>query len=148
MEVHKELGCGFLEAVYQEALEKEFTDQGKSYEKLSMLELNISYLEVESDTASGPKAPKAPASLDICNNSYWGVEQTAERLASFVIYGAGDDLEKMRQGREGIIRGFKEAEKMWGGQLPDISYETLNRALEAIDQKIREAGAPVVDIAA
>ena len=31
MEVHKELGCGFLEAVYQEALERELKNQNIPY---------------------------------------------------------------------------------------------------------------------
>ena len=41
MEVHKELGPGFLEAVYQEALEIEFTLRGISFE--SQKELAVFY---------------------------------------------------------------------------------------------------------
>ncbi len=41
MEVHRQLGCGFVEAVYQEALEKEFQLRSIPYEREK--ELNIIY---------------------------------------------------------------------------------------------------------
>ena len=41
MTVHQELGCGFLEAVYQEALEKEFLHRNISFKR--EFPLNIYY---------------------------------------------------------------------------------------------------------
>lgn len=39
MEVHKELGCGFLEPVYQEALETELENQGLPYKSQSVIDI-------------------------------------------------------------------------------------------------------------
>jgi len=39
LEVHKELGCGFLEAVYQEALGKEFMVQGIPFNSKPIVEI-------------------------------------------------------------------------------------------------------------
>ena len=39
IEVHKELGCGFLEAVYQEALEREFIAHGIPFKSQPTVEI-------------------------------------------------------------------------------------------------------------
>ena len=39
MEVHKELGCGFLEAIYQEALEREFAGQSIPFKAQPVIEI-------------------------------------------------------------------------------------------------------------
>jgi len=39
LEVHKELGCGFLEAVYQEALEREFVIQRIPFKSQPIVEI-------------------------------------------------------------------------------------------------------------
>ena len=39
MEVHKELGCGFLEAVYQEALGREFADHGIPFKSQPVIQI-------------------------------------------------------------------------------------------------------------
>jgi len=81
----------------------------------------------------------------VSEDGFFGVTQTSNRLADFVLSGGGDDLEKLKAGREGIIRGFNEAEKIWGGKLPDISYETLDKALAKIDEKITALGGNILD---
>ena len=45
MEVHRRLGCGFLEAVYQEALEIEFNKRRILFEKEKLL--NIKYRSIK-----------------------------------------------------------------------------------------------------
>ena len=50
IEVHKELGCGFLEAVYQEALEKEFTNQGIPFKAQPIIEIKYKGETLEKNT--------------------------------------------------------------------------------------------------
>lgn len=79
------------------------------------------------------------------DDGYFGVANTAKRLADFVVNGAGDNLNRLKAGREGILKGFQDAEKIWGGTLPDISYKTLETALAKIDERIQELGGQVID---
>ncbi len=78
-------------------------------------------------------------------NGFFGIKQTSQRVADFVIKGAGGDAELLKAGREGILKGFKEAEEMWGSKLFDISYDTLKETLRIIDEEFGKLGIPLLD---
>lgn len=67
---------------------------------------------------------------------FFGITQTSDRVAGFVFNFAGDDIDLLQKGREGIVKGFEEAQKLFGGELPEISLQTQERTLKLIDEKI------------
>ncbi|MCG3650940.1 hydrogenase-4 component G [Aliarcobacter butzleri] len=73
----------------------------------------------------------------VSEDGFFGVIQTSDRVAGFVLSFSGDNLDILQKGREGIVKGFEEAEKLFGGQLPEISYKTQERTLALIDEKIK-----------
>ena len=91
---------------------------------------------------------QSEASDLVSENGFFGIAQTSERLANFVVNGAGDDMSKLLAGREGMLRGFAQAEQMWGEKLPEISYTTMQKALEKVDARIAELGGSVLDTTA
>ena len=72
----------------------------------------------------------------LSEEGFFGINQTSNRVSEFVLNFAGDDIELLKEGREGIVRGFEEAQKLFGGQLPEISFKTQERTLSLIDEKI------------
>jgi len=85
------------------------------------------------------------ASALVGDDGFFGIDKTAERIANFVIQGSGGDEDMMRAGREGILQGFNEAEDMWGGKLPDISYKTIEKATQMIDEAMHNLGYSIMD---
>ena len=81
----------------------------------------------------------------VSEDGIFGIKQTSERIANFVINGAGDDEDRFRAGREGMLEGFKQAEEMWGGELPDISQKTMQAAIEMVDKAMHEAGFSILN---
>ena len=77
---------------------------------------------------------KMQAQADIAEDGYYGVKQTSERIFDFACALAGDDVEKMKEMQKAFEKGFAQAEKTWGGTLPDISYKTK----EAVSKKFEE----------
>ncbi len=73
-------------------------------------------------------ATKAQAQEDISEDGYWGVKQTSQRLFDFASALAGDDVDKMKSMQEAMEKGYQQATKTWGKELPEISQRTMEAA--------------------
>lgn len=80
---------------------------------------------------------KQKAQEAISEDGYWGVKQTSDRIVSFATALAGDDSDALEKMRDAFIKGYKQAEKTWGGELPDISKRTYDSVLEKLDKLIK-----------
>lgn len=84
-------------------------------------------IDVDDETA-------AEAQKEVADDGYWGVEQTSERLFSFAKALAGNDPTKADSMLDALQKGFDEATKCWGGELPEICQKTL----EATQKKLTD----------
>ena len=74
------------------------------------------------------EAAKKQAQEDISEDGYWGVKQTAQRMFDFASALAGDDVDQMKEMQKAMAKGFDQATKAWGRELPDISNQTMEAA--------------------
>ena len=105
------------------------TKQGQTYNNSTDIFalLRSGNLQVDAET-------QEQAKKDIAQDGYWGVEQTSERLVSFAKALAGNDPSKADELLAAIEKGFQQATKAWGDELPDICKQTL----EATRQKMKD----------
>ncbi|GAB6094294.1 hypothetical protein JCM14469_05460 [Desulfatiferula olefinivorans] len=76
----------------------------------------------------------------ISENGYWGVEQTSERIFQFAVNSAGGDVSRLEEIRGAIEKGFQMALDAFGGELPDISYQTHQAVMDKLDAWAEKAG--------
>jgi hypothetical protein len=112
----------------KEYIEKEINPHELGYEGKPLTELT----------------PEEAAKL-IAEDGFFGINNTSSRVADFIIEAAKGNLDKLSQGREGLMKGFKMAEDLWGEKLPDISYDTLKETLKKVDENIGENGGNVLN---
>lgn len=83
---------------------------------------------------------KAQAQADIAEDGYWGVEATSDRIIDFANALTGGDPSKIEKMRDAFKKGYEQAEKTWGGKLPEISQKTYDAVMSKFDKLAEEAG--------
>lgn len=118
-------------------VEQLITKQGKTSETVSIWsQFRQGILD---GTITVDEATAKQAQEDISEDGYWGVKQTSERILDFAKALTGGDSSKVEDIRTAIEKGFSEAAKLWGDELPDISQKTHDAVMKGLDEWAKQA---------
>lgn len=68
----------------------------------------------------------AQAKKDVAEDGYWGAEQTSDRILSFAKALSGDDPDKAEELLNAFKKGYSQATKSLGGNLPSLCSDTYD----------------------
>lgn len=74
------------------------------------------------------------AAKAVADDGEWGVNATANRILDFAKAISGGDPSKIGTLRDAVNKGFAAAGKVWGGDLPGISHDTLKKVMDGFDE--------------
>ncbi|MDO5516955.1 MAG: hypothetical protein Q4F66_05325 [Clostridium sp.] len=77
-------------------------------------------------------AEKAKKSIE--DGGEYSVDSVATNIMNMAKALSNGDSSKIGELRDSFLKGFKEAEKAWGGELPDISQKTYDEVLKRFDE--------------
>ncbi|MBR3570187.1 MAG: hypothetical protein IKN96_05225 [Oscillibacter sp.] len=89
--------------------------------------------KVKADDETAAAAKEATS-----EDGYWGVKQTSERFIKYAKALTGGDPAKAEAMREAFKKGYGEAEKAWGGKLPELSQKTYDATMKLFDEWAEE----------
>ncbi len=112
----------------QNLVDQLLSKQATKYTKLSQLFTDIKEGKISVDPAIVSQAQK-----DVADDGYWGVEQTSDRLVSMAKALSGGDASKADKMIAAVKKGFEQATKAWGDELPDICQRTLDAATKKLE---------------
>ena len=93
---------------------------------------------LDGKTVEVDKEARIEAKDLISEDGEFGVEKTSDRIFQFAIISAGNDKSKLDEIKTAIEEGFKMAEEVFGGELPEISSKTHDAIMNKLDSWAEE----------
>lgn len=108
---------------FKKLIQSLIAEQGESYNVVLFdRKLNVSPEVIEK------------AKESISDGGEYSVDSVATNIINMAKALSGGDSSKINELKEGFLKGFKEAEKAWGGELPNICKKTYDEVLRRFDE--------------